>query len=184
MRKQITRVLALTAVLATASAGPVVAQGHTGHHEADQERPAGMMHQMMGDCPMAAGHMMGMMAHGAMGTDALSEQAELLGLTEAQMAELGSLRARMVEAQAEMRDAMRAMHEVLTPEQRARMQETHRSETTGMMHGSEQMRGMMGEMGPGGAHGSMHGAMMRSGPMSCPMMRHGEDMGEGHRHPR
>lgn len=155
MRIATTRALALAAVLAMASATPIMAQGHEGHHPADGERPTGMMHQMMQDCPMAEGQMMGdamgpmmghqmgqMMGH-MMGPEALAEQADDLELTEEQVAELSRLQERFAELHTEMRGLMGSMHEVLTPEQRE---------------------------------------MMRSGAMNCPMMpSEGSGTGDGGR---
>jgi len=170
MKIPTTRVLSLAAVLVLASASPALGQDRAGHHHADQDHHTGMMHQMMQECPMAMGHMMGMM----MGPEALLGQAEELELTDEQVAELEGLAERSAELHAEMREMMGSMHEVLTSEQMELMHERHGEG----MHGMEGMERMMQGMMRGMDHGGMHGAM------DCPMMRPDGDTPEDHPHSR
>ena len=187
MKIPTTRVLSLAAVLVLASASPALGQDHAGHQHADQDHRTGMMHQMMQECPMAAGHMMGMMMRGMMGPEALLGQAEELELTDEQVAELEGLAERSAELHAEMREMMDSMHEVLTSEQMELMHERHGEGMRGMegMEGMERMmQGMMRGMDHGGMHGAMGEGMMRHGAMDCPMMRPDGDTPEDHPHSR
>ena len=195
MKIPTTKVLSLAAVLVLASASPALGQDHAGHQHADQDRPTGMRHEMMEECPMEAGHMMGMMMGGMMGPDALLAHAEELELTEGQVAELEGLAERSAELHAGMREMMGSMHEVLTSEQMELMREQHGEGMRGMegMEGMQRMmqgmmrgmdRGMVQDMDHGGMQGAMGEGMMGHGAMDCRMMQSDGDTPEEHPHSR
>jgi hypothetical protein len=168
MRATITSTLATTGLLvAVAAAAPVMAQAHPGHGHGDGAQRAGMMQGMMEHCPMAGG--------GVMDPEAILDHAEELELSAEQVAELETLRDRHARLRAETMGAMRAMHDVLTPEQLEALHERMDARMGGMMQGMDGMEGMH-RMMPGMTHGQRHeGRMgrMGGGAMPCPMMRGG-----------
>lgn len=165
MKATITKALATAGLLAAVGAVPLVAQGPPGHGHGDETPRAGMMmHQMMDECPMAHGAMMGVQA--------VLEHADALELSAEQVARLEGLQERQMELRTEMMEAMATVHEALTPEQREALHERMRSGMGRMMHGMHQMEGrhrMMRGMMHGEGHGKGAGMM---GPHAavCPMM--------------
>lgn len=152
MKTTITKALATAGILAAVGAVPLMAQGHQDHGHGDEEPQARMMmHQMMDECPIGPG--------GMMGTQFLLEHSEEMGLSADQVARLEAVRERQTELRAEMMEAMGTVHEILTPEQREALHERMRSEMGRMMHG------MMG----GEGHEPGAGMMGPHAP-DCPMM--------------
>ena len=167
MKTTITKALATAGLLAAVGAAPLMAQGHPDHGHGDEEPQARMMmQQMMDECPMAPG--------GMMGVRVLLEQADELELSAEQVARLEAVRERQTELRAEMMEAMVTVREILTPEQHEALHERMRSEMGRMMH---DMHGMMG----GEGHEPGAGMMGPHAP-DCPMMggEDGEPSHSGH----
>ena len=123
----------LTTLVVSASlagAGPLHAQGGdtTRTHPHMEHRWMHTMMPMMGACPM--------MAATAHGPATALDHAEALALTETQRQRLQALR-----------DAMEQAHDVLTPEQRAKLRELHMHQATErmmrMMHMMSRFMDMM-----------------------------------------
>lgn len=171
MKTTITKALATAGLMAAVGAVPLMAQGHPGHGHGDEGPRAGMMmHQMMEECPMAHG--------GMMGAQNLLEHTDELELSADQVARLEALLERQMELRAEMMEAMATVHDVLTPEQREALHERMRTGMGPMMHGMTGREGHetgAGMMGPHAADCPMMGPMMGGADREHPHSGHPDD---------